>query len=187
MTDTETVAAARPPARSRGDFRSRLLAGLAEEIAHGSYRTSTVAGIVRRAQTSRRTFYQHFTDRDECFLVLMTEETAEMIRQVSAAVDRDASWPEQVRAAVEAWFRYAEAEPGIILAWIRDVPASGRSRGSCSGCCWRVFWRWSTTWARRPPGTATGRGRPGRSPPSSSAACANWSRPPSRTAAAWPT
>ena len=119
---------ARGTARARargGDFRQRLLDGLAEEIAQGSYRTSTVAGIVRRAQTSRRTFYQYFTDRDQCFLVLMTEATAEMIRQVSSAVDRRAPWPDQVRAAVEAWFRYAEAEPAIIHSWIRDVPALG--------------------------------------------------------------
>lgn len=111
-------------AGARG-FRQRLLDGLAAEIAERSYRASTVAGIVRRARTSRRTFYQYFADRDRCFVVLMTETTADMIRHVSSAVDTAAPWPQQVRTAVEAWFRYAEAEPAIILSWIRDVPALG--------------------------------------------------------------
>lgn len=106
-------------------FRRRLLDGMAAEIADGSYRSATVAGIVRRAQTSRRTFYEHFADRDECFVALMAETTGEMVRHVSDAVDEKAPWPEQVRSAVEAWFAYAEAEPAIVVSWIRDVPALG--------------------------------------------------------------
>ncbi|GAA1226753.1 TetR/AcrR family transcriptional regulator [Prauserella halophila] len=106
-------------------FRRRLLDGLAAEIADDSYRSATVAGIVRRAQTSRRTFYEHFADRDECFVALMAETTGEMVRYVSGAVDETAPWPDQVRTAVEAWFAYAEAEPAIVVSWIRDVPALG--------------------------------------------------------------
>lgn len=108
-----------------GAFRRRLLDGLAGEIADRSYRNVTVAGIVRRAQTSRRTFYEHFADRDECFVTLMAETTGEMVRYVSGAVDQTLPWPEQVRGAVEAWFAYAEAEPAIVVSWIRDVPALG--------------------------------------------------------------
>ncbi|MCR3718071.1 transcriptional regulator, TetR family [Prauserella flava] len=121
-----------PGVRSDGErrsgpaaFRRRLLDGLAAELAAGSYRDATVAGIVRRARTSRRTFYQHFADRDECFVTLMAETTGEMVRYVSEAVDETEPWPEQVRSAVEAWFAYAEAEPAIVVSWIRDVPALG--------------------------------------------------------------
>src|SRR5437763_16404106 len=45
------------------DPRSRLLDGLAESIADNGYRNTTVAEIVRRARTSRRTFYEHFSDQ----------------------------------------------------------------------------------------------------------------------------
>jgi AcrR family transcriptional regulator len=48
-------------------FRRRLLDGLAESIVAIGYRNTTVADIVRRARTSRRTFYEHFDGKEECF------------------------------------------------------------------------------------------------------------------------
>ncbi|GAB3458352.1 TetR/AcrR family transcriptional regulator [Actinophytocola sediminis] len=106
-------------------FRQRLLDGLAESIAQHGYRNTTVAGIVRRARTSRRTFYEHFADKETCFIALLTEANAAVIRHISAAVDPQAPWERQVRQAVEAWIGYSEATPAITLSWIRDMPALG--------------------------------------------------------------
>lgn len=106
-------------------FRQRLLDGLAASIAEDGYRTTTVADIVRRARTSRRTFYEHFSSKEACFVALITGTKAEMIRHISAAVDPAAPWRTQVRQAVEAWIRCAESEPAITLSWIRDVPSLG--------------------------------------------------------------
>src|SRR5205085_6010692 len=106
-------------------FRQRLLDGLAESIAADGYRSTTVADIVRRAHTSRRTFYAHFSDKEACFVALLTESNREMIRQITAAVDQDAPWTRQVRQAVEAWIACAESAPAITLSWIRDVPSLG--------------------------------------------------------------
>jgi AcrR family transcriptional regulator len=106
-------------------FRQRLLDALAESIAEDGYGTTTVADIVRRARTSRRTFYEHFADKEACFVALLTDANAEMIRQIAAAVDSTAPWEHQVRQAVEAWIRSAQAAPAITLSWIRDVPSLG--------------------------------------------------------------
>jgi AcrR family transcriptional regulator len=108
-----------------GEFRRRLLDGLAESIAQDGYRNTTVAGIVRRARTSRRTFYEHFSDKEACFVALLTDANAQMIRQISAAVDQQVPWTSQVRQAVEAWIASAESRPAITLSWIRDVPSLG--------------------------------------------------------------
>jgi AcrR family transcriptional regulator len=108
-----------------GGFRRRLLDGLATSIVEKGYRNTTVADIVRRARTSRRTFYEHFTDKEECFIALLTAANAEMIQQISAAVDQTAPWTTQVRQAVEAWIACAESEPALMLSWIRDVPSLG--------------------------------------------------------------
>lgn len=109
----------------QGEFRRRLLDGLAASIAEEGYRRTTVADIVRRARTSRRTFYEHFSDKEACFVALLTDANAQMIRQISAAVDRDAPWTSQVRQAVEAWIACAQAQPAITLSWIREVPSLG--------------------------------------------------------------
>ncbi|MGC9665310.1 TetR/AcrR family transcriptional regulator [Planosporangium sp. 12N6] len=108
-----------------GTFRQRLLDGLAVSIAQVGYRTTTVADIVRRARTSRRTFYEHFSDKEACFVALLTDANTEMIRQISAAVDPGAPWASQVRQAIEAWIASAESAPAITVSWIRDVPALG--------------------------------------------------------------
>jgi AcrR family transcriptional regulator len=108
-----------------GEFRQRLLDGLATSIAENGYRQTTVADIVRRARTSRRTFYEHFSDKEACFVALLTDTSAQMIRQISAAVDQSAPWARQVRQAVEAWIACAESGPAITLSWIRDVPSLG--------------------------------------------------------------
>jgi AcrR family transcriptional regulator len=107
------------------EFRQRLLDGLSASIADNGYRNTTVAEIVRRARTSRRTFYEHFSDKEACFVALLTDANAQMIRQIYAAVDQAAPWTSQVRQAVEAWIASAESRPAITLSWIRDVPALG--------------------------------------------------------------
>jgi AcrR family transcriptional regulator len=109
----------------QGGFRQRLLDALAVCIAENGYRTTTVAHIVRRARTSRRTFYEHFADKEACLVVLLTEANAEMIKQIAAAVDRKAAWQTQVRQAVLAWIAAAESSPALTVSWIRDVPALG--------------------------------------------------------------
>lgn len=106
-------------------FRRRLLDALAESIAEEGYRATTVAGIVRRARTSRRTFYQHFEDKEACFVALLSDKNEDLVREVTAAVDPKAPWELQVRQAVTAWIATAQTEPALVLSWIRDLPSLG--------------------------------------------------------------
>ena len=128
VTTVRQLHAAEPTASANddpGEFRRRLLDGLAASIVADSYRNTTIADIVRRARTSRRTFYEHFSDKEACFVALLTDANAEMIREISAAVDQNSPWTSQVRQAVEAWIACAESRPAMTLSWIRDVPALG--------------------------------------------------------------
>src|SRR5258707_13316128 len=86
----------------KSNFRQRLLDALEEAIAEDGYPRTTVADIMRRARTSRRTLYEHFDSREACFVALLTEANAEQVRQISAAVDPNAPWRSHVRQAVEA-------------------------------------------------------------------------------------
>jgi AcrR family transcriptional regulator len=106
-------------------FRQRLLDALEESIAEEGYPRTTVADIVRRARTSRRTFYEHFDSRESCFVALLTDTNADQVRQISAAVDATAPWRSQVRQAIEAWISSGESRPSLMLSWIRDVPSLG--------------------------------------------------------------
>ena len=118
--------AARPRADGdKSNFRQRLLDALEASIAEDGYPRTTVAGIVRRARTSRRTFYEHFESREACLVALLTDANADQVRQIAGAVDPHAPWRSQVRQAVEAWISSGESRSALMLSWIRDVPSLG--------------------------------------------------------------
>ena len=52
----------------------RLLDGLADSIGERGYRATTVADVVRNAKTSKRTFYDEFASKEECFVELLRSE-----------------------------------------------------------------------------------------------------------------
>ncbi|OBG58008.1 TetR family transcriptional regulator [Mycobacterium sp. E2989] len=120
------AATATPDEVVRGDpFRLRLLDGLAASIAERGYRASTVADIVRNARTSKRTFYDQFASKEECFLELLRADIEELGESIAAAVDPEADWHKQIRQAVEAYVAHMEARPAITLSMIRELPSLG--------------------------------------------------------------
>jgi AcrR family transcriptional regulator len=106
-------------------FRRRLLEGLSQSIAERGYRETTIADIVRHARTSKRTFYQEFSSKEECFIELLRTSNEEMISRIVAAVDPEAFWQNQIRQAIGAYVDVIESRPAVILSWIRDLPALG--------------------------------------------------------------
>lgn len=48
--------------------RGRLLNGMLEVVAENGYAAATVGAVLSRAHISRQTFYEHFTDKQDCFL-----------------------------------------------------------------------------------------------------------------------
>jgi AcrR family transcriptional regulator len=104
-------------------FRQRLLDGLAASIGERGYRATTVADIVRQARTSKRTFYDHFPSKEQCFLQLLQADVERLAEEIRSAVDPAADWQAQIRQAVEAYVGHIEAQPAITLSWIRELPS----------------------------------------------------------------
>jgi AcrR family transcriptional regulator len=98
---------------------------MADTIRERGHFDTTIGEIVRRAYTSRRTFYEHFSSKEECFLTLHRQRVTEQIRQIAAAVDPEAELPIQVRQAITAWIAGVGADPAIELSWFRDIPRLG--------------------------------------------------------------
>ena len=106
-------------------FRGRLLDGLAQSIVERGYRDTTVADVVRIAKTSKRTFYDQFASKEECFIELLRANNEDMILKIRGSVDPDADWADQICSAAGAYVDHIAARPAITLSWIREAPALG--------------------------------------------------------------
>jgi AcrR family transcriptional regulator len=113
------------PDQAAVDHRQRLLDGLAAALRERSYWEITVADVVRRARTSRRSFYEHFGDKQDCLIALLQDDTDRTVARIAAAVNPGSPWQAQVRQALEAWIGGVHDDPGVRLCWIRVVPSLG--------------------------------------------------------------
>lgn len=113
------------PATAASPSRDRLLAGLAASIKERGYRDTKVTHIVAHARTSRRTFYEVFETKDDCFLAWLYEMNLALQAHIVAVVDPAMPWDEQVRTGVGAWVDAIAAEPEVGLSWIRELPLLG--------------------------------------------------------------
>ncbi len=93
--------------------RERLIAGLAEAIAENGYAGTTIAHITRHAAVSRRTFYEHFSSKDECFVAAYDTVMEELRERVGKAFEEEADWPHAVKAGIGAMLRFLAAEPNL--------------------------------------------------------------------------
>jgi AcrR family transcriptional regulator len=72
---------------------------------------------------SRRTFYEHFASREDCYIALLDLLNEQLIARIAHAVDPQASIAVQVRQAIEAWIAGSMVRPELTLSWIRDAPS----------------------------------------------------------------
>ncbi len=100
---------------------------MASSIQEKGYRDTTVADVVRIARTSRRNFYEHFMDRDACFLALFDATNDAMMEQISAAVHPERPLDEQVDAAVDAYIDNVSRQPALYASFVREMPGLGQA------------------------------------------------------------
>ncbi|HVY95754.1 MAG TPA: TetR/AcrR family transcriptional regulator [Solirubrobacterales bacterium] len=129
------AAASRLPAGRHGlprefiaqNQRERIITALVDTVAERGYNATTVANITKAASVSRRTFYEHFADKEACFLAAY-EMVSDHIRdsmQVAARAFED--WPQQVRAALATMLRFLAGEPELArVVMIEPVAAGGK-------------------------------------------------------------
>ncbi|HZE05796.1 MAG TPA: TetR/AcrR family transcriptional regulator [Solirubrobacteraceae bacterium] len=107
--------------------RERLISAMAASIQEKGYRDTTVADVVRIARTSRRNFYEQFSDREACFLALFDATNDAMMQQISDAVHPDQPLEQQVDGAVDAYIDNVMAQPALYRSFVRELPGLGQA------------------------------------------------------------
>ncbi|HTB50644.1 MAG TPA: TetR/AcrR family transcriptional regulator [Solirubrobacteraceae bacterium] len=102
--------ASRTPSQRKLTQRERILAGTVAATNRAGYAGSSVSAVIRNAGVSRPTFYDYFTDRDDCFRATIEAVQEQLLAAVEDSL-QDATPTEAVPRALEAILAYASAEP----------------------------------------------------------------------------
>ena len=93
--------------------RARMLAAMAEVASERGASNVTVAQVVARSGVSRRTFYELFEDREDCFLAAFDDGIARIANEVIPAYEGAGRWRQRIRAGLTALLEILDYEPGI--------------------------------------------------------------------------
>jgi AcrR family transcriptional regulator len=103
----------------------RLLEGMAEAITEKGYAATTIADVVRHSHVSKRTFYEHFADKEEAFLATYSAAGDELLGVIGAALVGEAPWRERLRAALAAYLEELAAHPALTRTFLVEIQAAG--------------------------------------------------------------
>lgn len=108
------------------DPRRRLLRGIAAAVAEKGYVATTIADVVRHAHVSKRTFYEHFPDKQACYLEAYRRGTDRLGRRMlEAGVAAEGPWRERLRAAIGAYLAVLVDAPASTHTFTAEIQAAG--------------------------------------------------------------
>ena len=105
--------------------RARMIAALVEVAGERGVGGVTVGRIVGRSGVSRRTFYELFEDREDCFLAAFDVAVERGAQRVVPAFEAPGSWRERIRAGLGALLEYLDDEPGMGALCVVDALGGG--------------------------------------------------------------
>lgn len=111
----------------RGSQRRRILQGMIEVVADRGYAEARISDAIEAAGVSRKTFYELFSDKEECFLAAYEEWTDRFTEITVAAFERagEAPWSERIAGALAAYLEALAENPAAARVCIVEVLAAG--------------------------------------------------------------
>ena len=110
----------------RQSQRDRMVEAMVDSVSSSSYADTTVADVIEVAGVSRATFYEHFRDKEDCFIAAYTTVMQGMLGAVAggfASIDADSGWVERLRLAIGSLFGFIGSNP--VAARVGIVEAFG--------------------------------------------------------------
>jgi AcrR family transcriptional regulator len=105
--------------------RARILSAAARVVGDLGYEGMSVARITTGAGVSRRTFYDLYEHREDCFLDLFEEVVTRAHRVAQDAAAGHEGWRERVRAGLLALLVFVDEEPVLGSLLIVDALGAG--------------------------------------------------------------
>jgi AcrR family transcriptional regulator len=112
--------------------RARIHGAMVEVVANGGYEAITVRRIIGLAGVSRRSFYEQFANRHDCFLRTVETQAARELTRISEICAADAPEP-ALRKVFERLLLSARTEPDTMRLILLDSLAAGDTGAAALG------------------------------------------------------
>lgn len=96
-----------------------------EVVGEKGYAELTVSDVIKRAGVSRRAFYEHFSNREECFFATYDSIMGESSAAVERSFGSHDGLPGNAQGAIEAIFRRALRRPDAVRVLLVEIGAAG--------------------------------------------------------------
>jgi AcrR family transcriptional regulator len=105
--------------------RARLLSAAVVAVSEVGWSDVTVAQIAARARVSRRTFYDLFSDRDDCLLAMLDDAVARIEGELLAMTSGQGSWRVRVRDGLWTILAFLDREPMLARVCVVEALRGG--------------------------------------------------------------
>lgn len=105
--------------------RARMLSAAVDAIKANGYAQLTVAQVIAGAKVSRKTFYDLFEDREDCFLAVFEVALAQLSARVLQAYRAERNWRDGVRAGLAALLWFVDEDPELARLCLVDALGGG--------------------------------------------------------------
>lgn len=105
--------------------RGRLMAALVELAGEKGYESTSILEIVTQAGTSKRTFYEHFTDKQDCLVQSFDLAEVYLVQCVVTVLIGVEDPAERVSAGMRAYLRALQDAPDFTKLFLNETSAHG--------------------------------------------------------------
>jgi AcrR family transcriptional regulator len=109
------------------DQRERLLAAMVTSVADKGYEATVVADLLELSGVSRSAFYEHFRDKEDCFLATFDAVVTKSIELASVELAKDDSPESSARAALGQVLDVVGQQPAAARLCFNDAYAAGKA------------------------------------------------------------
>jgi AcrR family transcriptional regulator len=111
--------------------RERLLAAMLRATAELGYREVSVQDVLDRAGVSRPTFYEHFENKEACFLAAFESAASRLRNRLETAAEEGEGWRRRLRLGLEELLRFVAEDPDAAMSLVVDGRAASPAALAC--------------------------------------------------------
>jgi len=105
--------------------RERLMRAMIDLVGGQGYGATTVAEVIARAEVSRKAFYEHYENKQDCFLAAYDAAVAQGFERVAGAVREAGGLQQEFGSGLGALFEGAVESPSIQRVVLVEIAALG--------------------------------------------------------------